>query len=320
MTMTLNAHLGGGEVRRGLTALLRRRVPAQEVEDVAQTVLADALAAPRIPTDPEELRKWLSGIARHKIADFHRRAGRAHARNDASPVELLPSSPAAFEEREVLHVLLGEKRSRREAEAMEWLVREHEGERLADIAAENGLPAPVVRQRVSRLRRALRSRWAGALAVLALVGGLGALGALAQSSNYEAIAPDPSAQAITAPAASPADGLLASAAGDWTVQTVTPNRALTAAEQRLVDLEAKNAKVHIEGRRVVLSTPGFSTSWTISRIEKTDAGARIRLTHENGTTESADVVLRRDSAGPHLDVTLTSKKFGGTVSLRRPTT
>jgi hypothetical protein len=48
--------LGGTDVRRGLTALLRRRVPSQEVEDVAQTVLADALASPVIPTDPQELR------------------------------------------------------------------------------------------------------------------------------------------------------------------------------------------------------------------------------------------------------------------------
>src|ERR1700704_2810931 len=43
--------LGGHDVRRGLEALLRRRVPSQEVEDVAQTVLADALAAATVPND-----------------------------------------------------------------------------------------------------------------------------------------------------------------------------------------------------------------------------------------------------------------------------
>ncbi|MDF2697521.1 MAG: hypothetical protein K0S65_5904, partial [Labilithrix sp.] len=95
--------LGGSDVRRGLTALLRRRVPPQEVEDIAQTVLADALAASTVPTDPEELRRWLTGIARHKIADFHRRRARTNARmaeDDAA--ELIASSPTAFEEREVL--------------------------------------------------------------------------------------------------------------------------------------------------------------------------------------------------------------------------
>ena len=61
------------DVRRGLTALLRRRVPGQEVDDLAQTILCDALASSSIPSDPEEMRRWLIGIARHKIADYHRR-------------------------------------------------------------------------------------------------------------------------------------------------------------------------------------------------------------------------------------------------------
>lgn len=314
--------LGGTDVRRGLAAMLRRRVPAQEVEDVAQTVLADALAAPAIPTDPEELRRWLTGIARHKIADFHRRQARMTARMDvASPVESVAASPVAFEEREVLHALLGETRSRREAETMEWLVREHAGERLADIASEKGIPAPVVRQRVSRLRRALRSRWTHALGLVAVLAGLGALG-LAAHGPREAIAPDPAADVAwtpTAPAsASPADAFVKEARGLWIVRTVRPARALTAAERRLVDVEAKGAEVRIDGERVDLETRGFKTSWRIASLEKTARGARVGLTNASGAKMTADAVLVEDAVGPRLDVTFHGPRFGGTVSLRRP--
>jgi hypothetical protein len=42
---------------------------------------------------------------------------------------------------------------------LEWVVREHLGEQLQDIAKENELSSEQVRQRVSRLRRQLRTQW-----------------------------------------------------------------------------------------------------------------------------------------------------------------
>src|SRR5690349_15785644 len=66
-------------LRRLLEDFVRRRVPATDVDDVVQTVLCDALAAQGRPTDEEELRKWLLGVARHKVADHHRRAVREPA-------------------------------------------------------------------------------------------------------------------------------------------------------------------------------------------------------------------------------------------------
>ncbi|MCA9647382.1 MAG: hypothetical protein KC492_42120, partial [Myxococcales bacterium] len=42
------------------------------------------------------------------------------------------------------------------------------GEKLENIAREENLPAPRVRQRVSRLRRYFRTRWAAAAAILAV--------------------------------------------------------------------------------------------------------------------------------------------------------
>ena len=64
------------EVRRLVEGMVRRRVPESEVEDVVQTVLVDALASDSMPDDEEQLRKWIAGITRHKVADFHRKGGR----------------------------------------------------------------------------------------------------------------------------------------------------------------------------------------------------------------------------------------------------
>lgn len=93
---------GGGTIpsaipdsRRSLADFVRRRVPSADVDDVVQTVLVEALAAPGRPTDASELRRWVLGIARHKVVDFHRRATRE------PPMELpdIEASPPPIEER-----------------------------------------------------------------------------------------------------------------------------------------------------------------------------------------------------------------------------
>ncbi len=65
------------EVRRLVEGVVRRRVPEMEVDDVVQTVLCDALASDNVPDDEEQLRKWIVGITRHKVADFHRKGSKA---------------------------------------------------------------------------------------------------------------------------------------------------------------------------------------------------------------------------------------------------
>ncbi|HEX3850670.1 MAG TPA: hypothetical protein VHW01_06860 [Polyangiaceae bacterium] len=46
---------------------------------------------------------------------------------------------------------------------LEWMLREGDGEKLEQIARDANLPAPRVRQRVSRLRCFLREQWAAEL-------------------------------------------------------------------------------------------------------------------------------------------------------------
>jgi DNA-directed RNA polymerase specialized sigma24 family protein len=153
--------------RRDLAAAVRGRVPSQEVEEIVQQTLADALIG-RAPESREELRRWIFGIARHKVIDFHRRRSRETPTAETAEIE----APAAIAApHDALDLLRWAEREAPEAShtgrTLDWLLREGDGEKLEDIARAEALPAPQVRQRVARLRRHYRARWALIAAALA---------------------------------------------------------------------------------------------------------------------------------------------------------
>ena len=151
-----------------------RRLERQERADVVQSVFEAALAAERSPDDVEELRRWLVGIARNKVVDVLRQRRReqvtdlgqlaphAHARDTVADRDLVRWAE------EAAHSVSPDAGS-----TLRWIAREGGGEKLEQIAGEAGLPATVVRKRVSRLRAAIRKRWAleltGAAIVVALL-------------------------------------------------------------------------------------------------------------------------------------------------------
>lgn len=163
-----NKLLGSAEIRRMLTDYVRRRVSESDVDDVVQTVLVEALSSERVPDERTELRKWLTGVARHKIADLHRRSGRE------KPSELpeIETGPAPVEEHHLVEWAEREaKKSSKDADAtLRWMAREGEGDKLEHIAAEEKLPAATVRQRVSRMRRWMKERWLAEIAAAAAFG------------------------------------------------------------------------------------------------------------------------------------------------------
>lgn len=174
-------------LRNALIKSLRQRVPAADVEDVVQATLAEAWAAPhdRRPTDADGARRWLWGIARHKVADFHRRGRRERLATDTdlphedSVANDHASIDSAEELRDANDLLRWAEEQLPDGEdvpqTFEWLLREGDGDKLEQIADEASLPAPRVRQRVSRLRRHLRSRWALEVAAVAVLIGLALL-------------------------------------------------------------------------------------------------------------------------------------------------
>jgi RNA polymerase sigma factor (sigma-70 family) len=179
--------LADPELRRFLEGFVRKRVPAVDVDDLVQAVLCDALAAQGRPADASELRRYLLGIARHKIADLHRRA----VREPAADIPEIPTNPAPIEAREMARWAEEQVPPTSEAKrTLSWMAREGEGEKLESIAEDENIPATRVRQRVSRMRRWMKERW---LAELAAVAVLGVLMLVA----YRWLHPDDKPQAIT---------------------------------------------------------------------------------------------------------------------------
>ena len=169
-----SARLADPALREALLKYARRRLPPPEVDDLVQNTLTCALLSASAPGDEREFQRWVHGIARHKVADLYRRRGQSpvleadlHDKvcsNDPGPAtgELEQWIERELPKTDGAHATL------------HWLLRESDGESLDEIAREEEVPAPRVRQRVSRLRRHLHSRWlalgAAGLALLLCTG------------------------------------------------------------------------------------------------------------------------------------------------------
>jgi RNA polymerase sigma factor (sigma-70 family) len=149
-----------------LARSVRRRVDAADVDDVVQATLLEAMKAQAVLHGREDLRRFVFWVARQKVVDWHRHRGRE--RDRTLPAEELgaQTEPATDLLRWALGVLPPGKASQ---ETLSWLLREGDGETLAEIAAAEHVPAPLVRKRVSRLRRYFRQRWSKEAAALALL-------------------------------------------------------------------------------------------------------------------------------------------------------
>jgi RNA polymerase sigma factor (sigma-70 family) len=185
-------------LRREVEAAVRRRVRGDEAEDVVQATLADVLSARTVPEEPEEFRRFVFGVARNKVFDHFRRQKRQPTELDGAEA-VAPEPPLSA--RDILRWAEGALPDS-EAQTLEWMLREGDGEKLEHIARDAQLPATRVRKRVSRLRKLLRDRWAAELVLAglaALLCGLGVLYWYAKGKNpddvvkREPVRPVPSA-------------------------------------------------------------------------------------------------------------------------------
>lgn len=154
---TRSKRLADPRLRREVEAVVKRRVPSHDADDVVQAALADVLSAARVPEDAEEFRRFVFAVTRNKVFDHFRRRAREVPEDGAH-------EPTANEEplsaRDILRWAEGELPDPEAEHTLQWMLREGDGEKLEQIARDANLPAPRVRQRVSRLRRFLRERWA----------------------------------------------------------------------------------------------------------------------------------------------------------------
>jgi RNA polymerase sigma factor (sigma-70 family) len=150
--------------RQALVQMVKKRVPERDVEDVVQATLTDAVTAKEKPADPDQLRRWIWGIARHKVADFHRRSRREEL-DDRELGEIVEPE----ETNDMLRWAMKNLPDGSE-ETLQWLLREAEGEKLEAIAESANLPPARVRKRVSRLRAHLREHWQREVLALAALG------------------------------------------------------------------------------------------------------------------------------------------------------
>ncbi|HEY3256180.1 MAG TPA: sigma-70 family RNA polymerase sigma factor [Polyangiaceae bacterium] len=157
--------LADPRLRREVEAVVKRRVRADDADDIVQAALADVLSAARVPEDAEEFRRFVFAVTRNKVFDHFRRRMR-------EVPEEAGHEPAASEEplsaRDILRWAEGKLPDPEAEHTLHWMLREGDGEKLEQIARDANLPAPRVRKRVSRLRRFLRERWAAELMLGAL--------------------------------------------------------------------------------------------------------------------------------------------------------
>lgn len=171
VTFSLKRALASDETRRQVERFVRRRVPASEVDDIVQTVLVDALASASPPDEEAAFKRWLMGVARHKVADHHRRKQRQPTTAELG--ENLEGDRPDVDARDLSRWAARQTEGSEDDErTLEWMAREGAGEKLAHIAEDEALPATMVRQRVSRLRRFMRARWKEELAAVAIVTGI----------------------------------------------------------------------------------------------------------------------------------------------------
>ncbi len=259
--------------RSQLNAYVRRRGLPDDADDVVQTVLCDALAVQAVPVQADDVPRWLTGIARRKVADEHRRRARCH------PAELPDAGALTYPEvPDLLRRIQSELVEPEQRRTLGWLLREHAGDSLQDIARELGIDPRAVRQRVCRLRRYLRARYVWPLiAALTFGGGLAAL----QRQN------------AFRPAVSEAAASLSHYDGTWRVVSAGPDR-YGALEVRVL-VRAGTARV--EGAtgallgEVVLS-PEATQRLTLRAGDRiwyavisSNGGDHIRLTSDRGFVE-----------------------------------
>jgi DNA-directed RNA polymerase specialized sigma24 family protein len=265
-------YLKSPATRSSLHAYVRRRGLSDSADDLVQTVLCDALAVEAVPDRSSELPRFVTGIARTKVVDEHRR--RARWKRAELPEDL--EAPRSAEARAVLRRIERDVVEPEERRALSWLVREHAGDSLYLIALEQALEPNTLRQRLCRLRKFLRARYLAPLVLLLGFGLGGGISALQQAADSVAVS----------------SAALAPYVGSWRVVSLAPARLAGLAER----VEVSGGRVRVFGPSASLSRELLVERVTSEQVTLRSAGAvwvarlerhgdRLRLSSAHGFVE-----------------------------------
>jgi hypothetical protein len=178
------------------------------------------------------------------VVDEHRR--RARWKHAEAPDDL--EMPRSTEARDLLRRIASEVVEPEERRALDWLVREHEGDSLYLIALDQALEPSTLRQRICRLRKSLRARYLVALLVAL---GLGTAWAALPFAG--------------APSAASVSDAVSPYAGTWRVTATTP-----------AEYERLHLNVNIDGSRVRVfgATESLGRDVAIERLSATEVTLR----------------------------------------------
>lgn len=276
MTVEAREHLldyiANPATRSSLQAYIRRRGLGDSAEDLVQTVLCDALAVEAVPERNSELPRWLTGIARNKVVDERRR----RARWKRAELDDEPEAPRCAEARDLLLRIARDVVEPEERRALDWLVREHEGDALYLIALDQALEPSTLRQRICRLRKSLRARYLAALVALLGVGAAWAshevAGASGSQVGGDALSPYAGVWQVTAGAPARYGHLQVRVSGDGRhVRVFGPSEPLS--RELVVEREATDA----------LTLRSGDSLWAV-RLQRLGPN-RLRLSGPRGTVE-----------------------------------
>lgn len=225
-------------------------------------------------------------IVKRRVCDWYR------SRRPTSPVpedlgSVVPEN--AIVARDLLR-RIDEEASSSDRRTLGWLVREHDGESLLHIAAEERFAAPCIRQRIRRLRVSLRMQHLAATFALLL-----AISVFASSRPAE-ITADPSVTAV-----------MGDARGTYRITALSMTDG-SAADRALLE-GLRLGRVRIENDRIVVE--GATT------IRLQVAGARGGDVFVVRTSSGAEETIRLRKDGSALVIVSAGGPLRGEVRLER---
>jgi DNA-directed RNA polymerase specialized sigma24 family protein len=164
------AFLRDASIVASMRKAIASRIPAQEIDDVAQATLLEAWQAADYPAERDAFERWLALKGRMNAIDFLRKSGRRkrwHGEDDGE-VDALPTAHAepVHDARDALRFAQAKLDERAGAgTSARWLMLRVRGESFASIAEAEGVAEATVTKSVRRLRLQLRTAWVAVAAV-----------------------------------------------------------------------------------------------------------------------------------------------------------